>query len=299
MAKKTKTLIQCLVDFEKLEMAALGLADNTRQAYRRDLEDLFRFLSEQGIDQVDQVALQDLKRYQAELDRRGYKVSTRERKTYTIKTFFKFLHHQEVTEIDVASRLTPPRREKQEPRFLSEAEYQRLVRACSHHPRDAAIIEVLLQTGIRLAEVAALTLDDVEIPKRITRDRDNTGMIRVRRKGGNIQQVPLNYKACQALAAYLEVRPEVDHQALWVTKFKTPMSRRAIQYQVKKYLDDAGIKGASVHSIRHTFATHHVAKGTDLKTVQETMGHASLATTSIYVSLAKEAQRQALQENAL
>jgi site-specific recombinase XerD len=279
MAKKTKTLNQCLTDFEKLEMAALNLADNTRQAYRRDLEDLFRFLSEQGIDRVDQVSLQHLKSYQAELDRRGYKASTRARKTYAIKTFFKFLHHQEVTEIDVASRLTPPRREKQEPRFLSE--------------------EVLLQTGIRLAEVAALTLDDVQIPKRITQDRDNTGMIRVTRKGGNIQQVPLNYKACQALAAYIEVRPVVDHQSLWVTKFKTPMSRRAIQYQVKKYLDEAGIKGATVHTIRHTFATHHVARGTDLKTVQETIGHASLATTSVYVSLAKEAQRQALQENAL
>ena len=95
------------------------------------------------------------------------------------------------------------------------------------------------------------------------------------------------------------MRPEVDHDALLVTKFKAPMSRRAIQYRVRKYMDEAGIKGASVHTLRHTMATHHVARGTDLKTLQETLGHADLATTSIYVSLAKKAQRQALQENAL
>ena len=76
------------------------------------------------------------------------------------------------------------------------------------------------------------------------------------------------------------------------------MSPRAIQYLAKKYLDEAGIEGASVHTLRHTMATHHVAQGTDLKTVQETLGHTNLATTAIYVSLAKSAQRKALQENA-
>jgi site-specific recombinase XerD len=158
---------------------------------------------------------------------------------------------------------------------------------------------VLLQTGMRLSELANLTMTDGEIPKRITRDPDNTGSVRVRRKGNKTQVIPLNYKACQALDAWLRVRPGVDFDALFVTKFKAPMSPRAIQYRVKKYLDEAGIKGASVHTIRHTFGTHHAARGTDLKTIQEMMGHADLATTSIYVSLAKKAQRQALQEHAL
>jgi site-specific recombinase XerD len=77
------------------------------------------------------------------------------------------------------------------------------------------------------------------------------------------------------------------------------MSTRAIQHRMTKYVKEAGITGASVHTLRHTMATHHVARGTDLKTVQETLGHASLATTSIYVSLAKKAQKKALQEHAL
>jgi site-specific recombinase XerD len=124
-------------------------------------------------------------------------------------------------------------------------------RVCSHHPRDAAVIEVLLQTGMRLSELAKLTLDDVEIPKRITRDPDNTGSVRVTRKGRKTQVIPLNYKACQALDAYLKIRPEVDHEALFVTKFKEPMSPRAIQYRVQKYFKEAGIKGAAVHTLRH------------------------------------------------
>lgn len=119
------------------------------------------------------------------------------------------------------------------------------------------------------------------------------------RKGGKTQVIPLNYKACQALAAWLRVRPEVGHEALFVTNFETPMSPRSIQYTVKKYLGEIGIKDASVHTLRHTMATHHGGRGTDLKTVQEMLGHADLATTAIYVSLAKTAQRKALQENAL
>lgn len=174
-----------------------------------------------------------------------------------------------------------------------------MLRVSSHHPRDAAIVELFLQTGMRLAELAHLTLADAELPKRITRDPDNLGTIRMERKGGKRVSIPLNYKACQALAAYLKQRPKVDHDGLFVTKFRTPMSARAIEYMVTKYLEEAGITNASVHMLRHTMATHHVARGTDLKTVQEMLGHASLATTAIYVSLAKQAQKKALQEHAL
>ena len=92
--------------------------------------------------------------------------------------------------------------------------------------------------------------------------------------------------ARQALAAYLKIRIDVGYPALFLSQFKQPMSKRAIQQRVDKYLTEAGIEGASVHTLRHTMATHHVARGTDLKTVQETLGHASLATTTIYTQCA-------------
>ena len=161
------------------------------------------------------------------------------------------------------------------------------------------MIELFLQTGMRLAELAKLQLGDIDIPKRITPDPDNTGSVRVRRKGGKTEYIPLNHKACKALAGYLQVRIDASYPALFLNKFQQPMSTRAIQLRVEKYLKEADIENASVHTLRHTMATHHVARGTDLKTVQETLGHASLVTTTIYVSLAKTAQRKALQEHAL
>lgn len=118
-------------------------------------------------------------------------------------------------------------------------------------------------------------------------------------KGGKIATIPLNWKACRAVTAWLQLRPIADSPALFLSKFEKPLSTRAVEYMLSKYLKEARIVGASVHTLRHTMATHHVARGTDLKTVQETLGHASLDTTTIYVSLAKRAQRKALQEHAL
>lgn len=293
------TLVDALTKFETVGMPARNFAVRTRREYSRDLHELLDYLATCEITDLETVRLPALEGYLAELDRRGLQGSSRNRKTHTIKSFFKWLVSQELLVMNPAVGLIPPRAIKKEPRFLSEDEYRRLLRACSHHARDAAIMEVFLQTGMRLSELAHLRLADVELPKRITRDIESMGMVRVHRKGGKIERIPLNYKACQALAAYLKVRPKVDDDGLFVTKFKTRMTARSIEYMVTKYLAETGIHHASVHTLRHTMATHHVAKGTDVKTVQVTLGHASLATTSIYVSLSKHAQKKALQEHAL
>ena len=298
-SRQLKTVAEGLALFASVGMPALNLAAATRRDYSLDLRDLEAFLSNEDVTQLDEVDLAALERYQAEMDRRGYQASTRNRKTYAIKSFFNYLHRQGAVAQNVARELVAPQPKKREPRFLSEEEYKGLLRACSHHPRDAAIVELFLQTGMRLSELASLALDDVQLPRKISREPDNIGTVRVTRKRGKVQTIPLNYKACQALKTWLSVRPKVDHPALFVTKFRTPMSRRAIQYTIEKYLKLAQIPNASVHTLRHTMATHHVAKGTDLKTIQETLGHESLETTTIYVTLAKHAQRKALQENAL
>jgi integrase/recombinase XerD len=293
------TLTGAIQLFSTVGMPAKNLSRHTRKNYLHDLADMQHFLEDRGVTSLTDVSLRHLQAYQAEMDRRGYVSSTRNRKTQSIRILFQFLHGHGITEHNLAAQLIPPPIQKHEPRFLSEAEYQRLLRAASHNSRDAAMIELFLQTGMRLSELAKLQLTDIEIPRRITMDPDNMGMVRIRRKGGKTAAIPLNYKACKAVAAYLQVRPEVGETALFISQFKQPMSTRAIQHRLTKYLDEAGIIGASVHTLRHTMATHHVARGTDLKTVQETLGHADLATTTIYVSLAKTAQRKALQEHAL
>jgi site-specific recombinase XerC len=135
-----------------------------------------------------------------------------------------------MTSHNIADRLIPRSVAKHEPRFLSEAEYQRLLRAYSHKPCDAAIFELFLQTGRRLSELAKLQTFDVEIPKRITPEPDNMGYVRVRRKGGKVEMIPLNHKACKAVAAWLLVRPEIGETALFLSQFKRQMSTRAIQH---------------------------------------------------------------------
>lgn len=293
------TVRQGVALYASIGMPARNLSVRSRQEYARDLEDLTAFLAQHDMELLAEVSLSHLQTYQAEMDRRGYAPASRERKTYAIKTLFAFLYQQGLTASDIAARLTPPRRPKREPRFLSEDEYLRLLRACAHNLRDAAIVELFLQTGMRLAELCRLTVDDVELPARLTPDPENVGTVRVTRKGGGRETIPLNHKVCKALKAWLAVRPKVEHRALFVSKFRRPLSRRSVQVLMQQYLKETGIQGASVHTLRHTMATHHVAKGTDLKTLQETLGHQSLTTTALYVGLAKRAQRRALQENAL
>jgi len=293
------TLAQAVELFARDGMPARNLAAHTRKNYRADLTDLVQFLTNRGVTRIADISLRHLQSFQAEMDRRGYASATRNRKTQSIRILFQFLQLHGITDTNLAAKLIPPPIQKTEPRFLTESEYRRLLRVCSHHARDAAMIELFLQTGMRLSELAKLQLSDIDIPKRITADPDNTGSVRVRRKGGKTEYIPLNHKACKAIANYLQVRIDAGYPALFLNKFQQPMSTRAIQLRVEKYLKEADIEGASVHTLRHTMATHHVARGTDLKTVQETLGHKSLATTTIYVSLAKIAQRKALQEHAL
>jgi len=179
-----------------------------------------------------------LERYLADLDSRGYAGSTRRRKTSSIRSFFFFLYRHGYIENSIAERLIPPRTEQKQPRVLTENEYKRLLRACAHETRDAAIIEVLLQTGIRLSELTRLTLNDIELPARIKRDPNTVGLLRVRGgKGRKDRTLPLNYKACKALRAYLKIRPRVEYDNLFISKFREPLGPRGVQKMAQKYLE--------------------------------------------------------------
>jgi site-specific recombinase XerD len=265
-----------------------------------DLEGLVQFLERAGVNRVGEVSLSQLERYQAELDHRGYTGSTRKRKTISIRSFFAFLYHDGFIANDISRRLIPPYSENTIPRVFTQAEYQRLLSACAHDTRDTAIIELMLQTGIRLSELIRLTIYDIDLPPTGGPETQEMGLVRIVGGGGRkSRNLSLNSKACQALQAYLQTRPDAPTGILFINKFGTPLGPRGVQKLMQKYLNQAGIRGASVHSLRHTFGTHHAAKGTNLKTIQEVMGHQDIRTTEIYISLAKEMQRKELQEHAL
>ena len=292
-----------LSQFVQIYMPARNFATRTREEYRSDLEDLAAFLKDRRILTWTVVGLRDLQHFMADLDRRRLEPSSRNRKAYAIKTFFGFLQQAGFMRTNPASELIPPSIPQKERRFLREEEYQALL-AQAHASRDRAILEVFLQTGLRLSELTHLSVSDLELPRRITKDPENVGFLKVRRKRGKEVLLPLNWKACEALSAWLGEREqwigrESTEQALFVSKFRKAMTTRAVRFLVMKYLERAGIEGASVHTLRHTMATHYLAKGGDLKSVQEMLGHESLETTQIYLGLAKKVQRKMVQELAL
>jgi site-specific recombinase XerD len=287
-------------------LAARNLAERTRREYLWDLTRLVAFLTDTcQLATVDQVERKHLEGYLAELDRRGWKGSSRRRSIASIRSLFAFLTDQGLIPRSPAEQLIPPEREHDQPRVLTQAEYKRLKEAVAYEVRDAAIIELLLQTGLRVSELARLRLGDVDIPPKIVRpnkarnDPGTVGAVHVQGKGRKARTVTLNWKACKALKAYRDVRPDIEEDGFFVTKFGRPMGVRAIQDVVEKYLTEAGIPDASVHTLRHTFATQMVKDGAKLPAIQKALGHADLKTTSLYIDLAREVMDQELQEHAL
>jgi site-specific recombinase XerD len=295
------TITDAITQYQAEHLTARNLAPLTRLNYASDLKQVGRYLTEQlGLVQIDQVRPRHLDGFLVTLDQRGLRGSSRRRKVATIRSLFRFLVQQGILLASPADEILPPEREREERRVLTESEYKRLMAAVQHEVRDGAILELLLQTGIRQSECAAITLGDLQLPARVSRDAGNVGALRVHGKGRKERVVTLNFKACRALKAYLAVRPKVeDEAALFLTKFEQPLGTRSIRNIVAKYLAEAGIAGASAHALRHTFATHHVRKGTKLDVVRQALGHESLATTSVYVGLAREVMDQELQQNAL
>jgi len=298
--ERAALLTDTFEDYKVTYMASRNMAPRTRVEYGRDIGDLVDFLKhQQHIDDPPSIELRHLEHYLAELDRRGLSGSSRRRKTAAIRSFFSFLEGHGYLSQNIATKLRPPSRTEREPRVLSEAEYKRLQDASRFHPRDQAMIELFLQTGIRLSELAQLKLIDVTLPARVGKEKEGVGSVRVLGKGAKERTITVNWKASKAIKSYLAPRPNISDEALFLSKFGEPMGPRAIQDVVKKYLKEAGIENASAHTLRHTFGTHQVEKGTNLRVVQEAMGHSDLKTTSLYVHLAREQMDEQLQANAL
>ena len=291
-------LWDCLLDYERTYMALRNFAEATRRGYASDIRLFLRYLSDQlGITGVDEVERTHLHQYFAQLDRHGQAGATRARKLAAVKSFFGCLEGSGIVSRDPVKGISRPKQEVSEPRVLTEEEYKWLRQVCSQHHRDRALIELFLQTGLRLSEVAGLTVEDLQLPS--PAESRSTGAVRVNGKGRKRRTVTLNWKACEAIMAYLGDRRDSLSCPVFLSGRGCRLTLRAIQRIVEKWMARADVRGASVHTLRHTFATHMVRKGTNLRVVQEALGHTSLQTTSIYVSLARDLMDQQLQANAL
>lgn len=299
------SLTAAFAEYRAIFLVGRDLAKRTRAEYGRDVADLVRFLKGQcGLSSPSQVDKHHLDLYLAELDRRLYAGETLRRRVAVIRSFCGFLFERGYVPSSPSEQLAPLAAELRQPLILSRSDYQRLRVALRQSlrasvERDTALIELFLQTGIRLSEAAALLRFDVQLPQRRSADSNDGGRLSIRGTGCRERLITLNPKACQALSTYLAVRPAVPDSHLFITRFGRGMQPRAIERAVEKYCQDGGILGASVHTLRHTFGTHLVAQGVPLDVVRQIMGLNRVRQVDLYARLAAAEHTDVVQTYAL
>lgn len=282
------TLRDALEEYKSIFMASRNFAKRTRVEYLNDLLDLIQFLEQSGLREVKDISIPTLERYLAELDRRGIAGSTRKRKVISIRSFLLYLYHDGYLRTNLSKRLIPPFSEANRLRYLTKTECERLLEVSSHNPRDYALIQLLLDTGIKLSELVALTIQDIEFSSYIYPETQNVGSLHVlgnkRRKE---RVIPLNVHVSKSITKYYQGRNNPQQLALFTNKYGAQLSPRGAEKIVSKYMLKAGIKNASIQTLRHTYAVHSLLSGVDLKTIRYVMGFRDVRAISIYNSFMK------------
>lgn len=268
-----------------------GLAANTLDSYGRDLRDFARFLDARG-QEPERAGRTGVAAYLAALRYQGRAASTIARRLAALKSFYQYLGQSGLVTSDPTADLETPKQVKRLPRVLSVQEMDRLLSqpkpVAAPGLRDAAMLELLYATGIRVSELVHLDCGDVSL---------DLGYLRCTGKGAKDRIVPVGSAAVQALRAYLDGgRPELVRDsrqtALFVNQHGGRLTRQGFWKLIKKHAREAGIaKPITPHVLRHSFATHLLENGADLRSVQEMLGHADISTTQIYTHLAQSRLR--------
>ncbi len=251
--------------------------------YKLDLQDFNKFLAGTALEKVDYLAL---RKYLAVLKEKGLGSRSVGRRLSALRSFFRFLSREGHIKTNPMLMLSSPKLDKHLPSFMTEEEVSKLIESAFAKNekdllglRDRAVLEVFYSSGLRISELAGLNLEDVDFIG---------GIVKIRGKGKKERIAPIGEAALTAIRKYLERRKkQVD--AVFLNKNSRRITTRGIRDIVVKYLRVAGIKpGVSPHTFRHSFATHLLNRGADLRTVQELLGHANLSTTQIYTHLTTE-----------
>lgn len=251
-------------------------ASATILAYGKDIDQLVKFLQSLGRVEPSEVTLEDLQAFMEKLSKESYTNKSISRKTNSTKTFFKLLKVNGGISEDPAGMLEHPKFENKPPRILSQTEYRALRDAARADIRIFAVIELLLQTGIRIGELAELKVADVNLKE------PETVHVPIF-EGSTERTIPLNKPAVEALEKYLEIRPKTPNFALFITKTGRPLLIRNIRTAIDRYFKAASIPNAKVNDLRHTWVAYHLQAGTSLITVSKLAGHKRLSTTERYL----------------
>jgi integrase/recombinase XerD len=283
--------IDAYLSYVKVEK---GLADNTVLAYGRDLAALASSLTAQGVTDVADVRAPHLLLHLVELVRSGSGARTQARHLVAMRQLFRFLLKERAVTVDPAADIEMPKAPKKLPEFLDLKEVERLLAApdvtTARGCRDKAMLEVLYATGLRVSELVTLPQDGLDLER---------GFVLVRGKGNKERVVPLGQLATAAVSAYVsEARPtflrgEATSPSLFLRTGGEPMTRQGFWKLLKGYAVAAGIRASlSPHQLRHSFATHLVERGADLRAVQQMLGHAELSTTEVYTHVNRARLRE-------
>ncbi|MGX7152846.1 MULTISPECIES: site-specific tyrosine recombinase XerD [Enterococcus] len=267
-----------------------GLSSNTKQSYARDLMQYYHFLVERNITQWQNVDRYLVLDFLETMQKAGKSPATVTRMISSLRRFHQFLRQERVTDHDPMQHIDTPKKQQKLPDTLSLEEVERLIQTPDTKTilgiRDRALLEVMYATGLRVSEVINLRLSDVHL---------NMALLQTIGKGEKERIVPLGDLAIDWIERYLdEARPLLvgkhpDETALFVNHHGKKLSRQGVWKNLKQIVREAGIfKTVTPHTLRHSFATHLLENGADLRTVQELLGHADISTTQIYTHITKK-----------
>jgi integrase/recombinase XerD len=282
-----------------------GLSENTLEAYRRDLRRYVGFLEHRDVRSLRDVDERTIRSFVASLsasthgpEAASYRATSVARTLSAVRSFHRFLLREGVTERDPAAGVAQPRLPRSLPRPLPVDDVRRLLEAPEEGSptgvRDRAILELLYGSGLRISELTGMDVDDLDLEE---------GSLRVLGKGGKEREVPLGSFAHDALDAYLtRGRPAlatgVSRGALFLNARGGRLSRQSCARLLGRYVRLAGIdRRVTLHTLRHSFATHLLEGGADVRVVQELLGHASVATTQIYTLVTARHLREVYEES--
>ncbi len=282
-----------IADFERHLRAEKGLADLTVRNYKADIQPLYEYMYLNEIGDMRALDRVNLRGYLAWLTELGYVRHSVSRKLSTLRTFLKWMSRKGIIEGDPLPKRGIMRVPKRLPRFLSQEQAERLMDAPDTAKptglRDQALLEVIYGAGLRVSEASNLRVTDLNL---------STREIRVRGKGSKERVVLVGETAKSALALYLrDGRPKLagkgSGMTLFLNRFGGRLSQRSIQEKVRRYSVKAALpSGIHTHTLRHSYATHMLDGGADLRVVQELMGHATPATTQIYTHVTNAQAKQ-------
>lgn len=284
---------QLLEKYKKHLELERAVSEYTVRNYVNDIRGFLDFLTEKGIGSLQKVSRSTFRLYLARLGEQGISRASISRKISALRSFYKYLRREKLIDSDPLATLSAPKLEKRLPTFLTHGEMAKLIDApdisTPQGLRDRAVLELLYASGLRVSEITALDLKDIDIASR---------QLRVWGKGAKERIVLIGVPAAEALKLYLDLgrinlEGKAEEQAVFLNRFGKRIAERRIQYIMKKYARQAGLDlRVFPHIMRHTFATHLLDGGADLRVVQDLLGHARLSSTQVYTHVTQSQIRR-------